>query len=104
VRSAENLEYGDFFEGNRMVTPERAREVATEKGLLDAPITVSFCNTGHWAALNWFALSELAEVENTRLYAESMAEYAIHGHELDNEPTRIAYLWRSTKRWVEGLF
>ena len=104
VRGAENLEYGAFFEGNRMVTPERARDVAAQKDLLESPVTVSFCNTGHWAALNWFALSELAGVENTRLYAESMAEYTIHGHELDNEPTRVAYLWRSTKRWVEGLF
>lgn len=104
VRGAENLEFEDFFDGNRMVSPERAYEVAESKGLLEAPVTVSFCNTGHWAALNWFALSELAGIENTRLYAESMAEYAIHGHELDNEPSRIAFLWRSTKRWVEGFF
>ncbi|WP_071798856.1 sulfurtransferase [Natronohydrobacter thiooxidans] len=104
VRGAENLEYSDFFEGTRLVSPERAREIAEAKGLIDAPITVSFCNTGHWAALNWFALSELAGIENTRLYAESMAEYSIHGHETDNEPGRIAYLWRSTLRWVEGLF
>ena len=104
VRGAENLEFGDFFEGTRMVSPERAREIAEVQGLTDAPITVSFCNTGHWAALNWFALSELAGVENTRLYAESMAEYASRGHALDNEPSRIAFLWRSTVRWVEDLF
>ncbi|MGP9791417.1 sulfurtransferase [Roseinatronobacter sp. NSM] len=104
VRGAENLEFSDFFEGNRMVSPDRAREIATQQGLTEAPITVSFCNTGHWAALNWFALSELANVENTRLYAESMAEYAASGNSLDNEPSRIAYLWMSTKRWVDGLF
>lgn len=104
VRGAENLEFSDFFEGNRMVGPERARELANAQGLTDAPITVSFCNTGHWAALNWFALSELAGIENTRLYAESMAEYASRGHALDNEPSRIAFLWRSTKRWIDGLF
>lgn len=34
--------------------------------------TVSFCNTGHWAAINWFALSEMAGRENVRLYPESM--------------------------------
>ncbi|MEL6979691.1 MAG: rhodanese-like domain-containing protein [Pseudomonadota bacterium] len=33
---------------------------------------VSFCNTGHWAATNWFALSEIAGVENVRLYPESI--------------------------------
>ena len=104
VRGAENLEFADFFEGNRMVSPERAREIAEAQGLTEAPITVSFCNTGHWAALNWFALSELAGIENTRLYAESMAEYAMHGHALDNEPNRVAFLWRSTRRWIEDLF
>ena len=104
IRGAENLEFADFFEGNRMVGSDAARTLAEAQGLTDAPITVSFCNTGHWAALNWFALSELAGVENTRLYAESMAEYATNGHALDNEPNRVAYLWRSTKRWVEGLF
>jgi thiosulfate/3-mercaptopyruvate sulfurtransferase len=104
IRSAENLQFSAFFEDGLMVTPERARAIAAEQGLQDAPITVSFCNTGHWAALNWFALSELAEVPNTRLYAESMAEYTIHGHALDNEPSRMAYLWLSTKRWVTGLF
>ncbi len=104
IRGAENIEFSDFFEGNRMVGPDRAREIAEANGFTDAPITVSFCNTGHWAALNWFALSELAEIENTRLYAESMAEYADSGHALDNEPSRIAFLWRSTLRWLDGLF
>ena len=104
VRGADNVEFEDFFEGNRMVSPERAREIAVANGLDNAPVTVSFCNTGHWAALNWFALSELAGIENTRLYAESMAEYAQAGHALDNEPGRVAFLWRSTVRWVEGMF
>lgn len=104
VRGAENLEFSDFFDGNRMVSPERARDIAKAQGLTDAPITVSFCNTGHWAALNWFALSELAGIDNTRLFAESMAEYASRGHALDNEPGRIAFLWRSTMRWFENLF
>ncbi len=104
IHSAENLQFSQFFEDGLMVTPERARAIAEAQGLQDSPITVSFCNTGHWAALNWFALSELAEVPNTRLYAESMAEYTIHGHPLDNEPGRAEYVWLSTKRWVAELF
>lgn len=104
IRGAENLQFAQFFEDGLMVDAARARAIADAQGLVDAPVTVSFCNTGHWAALNWFALSELAEVPNTRLYAESMAEYTIHGHALDNEPGRIAYLWLSSKRWVSGLF
>ena len=36
------------------------------------PCFVSFCNTGHWAATNWFVLSEIAGIEGVKLYPESM--------------------------------
>jgi thiosulfate/3-mercaptopyruvate sulfurtransferase len=75
IRGAENLAFAQLFDGTRMLDAARIRQLAIESGHVDAPLTVSFCNTGHWAAINWFALSELAGVENTRLYAESMAEY-----------------------------
>lgn len=104
IRNAENVVFAEFMDGSRMIDAGAAREIAARKGLTDSPLTVSFCNTGHWAAINWFALSELAGIENTRLYAESMAEYAANGHALDNAPSRIAYLWLSTRKWVEGLF
>ena len=104
IRGAENLQFASFFDGKRMVSPERAAEVAAAQGLTEGRDLVSFCNTGHWAALNWFALSELAGIDGVRLYAASMAEYTQNGHALDNEPTRVEYIWRSTKRWVEGLF
>jgi len=47
-----------------------AREAGVESG--EARPIASFCNTGHWAATNWFALSELAGVRNVKLYPESM--------------------------------
>ncbi|MEM9062246.1 MAG: rhodanese-like domain-containing protein [Pseudomonadota bacterium] len=47
-----------------------AREAGVEDGQR-RPIA-SFCNTGHWAATNWFALSELAGIANVKLYPESM--------------------------------
>lgn len=39
----------------------------------------SFCNTGHWAATNWFALSELAGIDNVKLYPESMVGWTKAG-------------------------
>ena len=36
---------------------------------------VSYCNTGHWAATNWFVLSELLGNKNVRLYDGSMVEW-----------------------------
>ncbi len=47
-----------------------AREAGVETG--DTRPIASFCNTGHWAATNWFALSELAGIRNVKLYPESM--------------------------------
>jgi thiosulfate/3-mercaptopyruvate sulfurtransferase len=54
----------------------RARALA-EKA--DGEDIVSFCNTGHWAATNWFALSELAGVENVKLYPESTVGWSNAG-------------------------
>lgn len=103
IRGSSNLTYEVFFDGSRMLGAEHIRALAEREGYTDAPLTVSFCNTGHWAAINWFALSELAGIENTRLYAESMAEYAAEGRPMDNEPSRVAYYWRATVRWVSDL-
>lgn len=38
----------------------------------DGADIVSFCNTGHWAATNWFVLSEIAGIEGVKLYPESL--------------------------------
>ena len=98
-----NLTFEDWFEGGRMVDAASARDIAEAYDQTDAPLTVSFCNTGHWAAINWFALSELAGVENTRLYAESMAEWTAAGRPLDNAPGRLTVYWTQTRDWFDGL-
>ena len=36
---------------------------------------VSFCNTGQLAAQNWFALSEVAGLDNVSIYPESMVDW-----------------------------
>jgi len=41
---------------------------------LDAEV-ISYCNTGHWAANNWFVLSEVLGNKNVRLYDGSMVEW-----------------------------
>ena len=40
----------------------------------DKPI-ISYCNTGHWAATNWFVLSEVLGREDVKLYDGSMVEW-----------------------------
>ncbi|WP_323752725.1 sulfurtransferase [Marinobacter sp.] len=38
--------------------------------------TIAFCNTGHWAATDWFVLSEMAGFQEVALYDGSMAEWS----------------------------
>lgn len=37
---------------------------------------ILFCNTGHWASVNWFVASELLGMKGARLYDGSMAEWS----------------------------
>ncbi len=103
IRGAESLTYEDWFDGTRMLPREAVTEIAEARGDT-ASLTVSFCNTGHWAAINWFALSEIAGVPNTRLYAESMAEWTAAGRPLDNAPHRVTVFWTQTRNWIAGIF
>ncbi len=36
---------------------------------------ISFCNTGHWAALGWFAMSEIAGYTDLAMYDGSMVDW-----------------------------
>ena len=36
---------------------------------------VAFCNTGHWAATNWFVLSEILGRKDVTLYDGSITEW-----------------------------
>ena len=83
LRGALNLVQSSWFSGDSpVIAPSdeiiaTVREIAASKG--DAPL-VSFCNTGHWAATNWFAASELAGIENVKLYPESMVGWTLLGN------------------------
>lgn len=106
IKGAENFTHARWFEGGGpvIVGPERARAIAREHGLDDNPITVSFCNTGHWAATNWFALSELAGVEGVKLYPDSVVDWSQAGLPMDHVPGRVEWLWLSTMKWFQQTF
>ncbi len=36
---------------------------------------LSYCNTGHWASVNWFVLSEVLGKKNVKLYDGSMVDW-----------------------------
>ena len=75
---AANLEYTGFFEqGSPALSQTTDSASLLEKlGVEEGEEIVSFCNTGHWAATNWFALSEVAGLDNVKLYPGSMVEYS----------------------------
>lgn len=85
---AQNLPYAEFFRPGATAI-DAGVDVAALKARLgvagDAPV-VTFCNTGHWAATDWFALSELAGIENVKLYPASMVEYSHTDGEMANQP------------------
>ncbi len=55
--------------------------------------TVSFCNTGHWAATNWFVLSQLLHRPDVRLYPGSMVDWSRHDEPMIHVPSRLDQLW-----------
>ena len=59
-------------EGNRLKSHDELAEIYRNLG--DKTI-VSYCNTGHWAATNWFVMSEILGQKNVKLYDGSMVEW-----------------------------
>lgn len=49
----------------------------------DTGPVVSFCNTGHWAATNWFVMSELEGRADVKLYAGSMVDWTLGGGQVE---------------------
>ena len=88
---------GWFNSGPAIIDATAARRLAEAQGFTAEDQLVSFCNTGHWAATNWFALSELAGVENVKLYPESMVGWSNAGGDMANVPGPIRNLWLQIK-------
>ena len=64
--------HGNYYE---MITPAEAKKVMSEsKVSLHKPI-IDYCNTGHLASADWFAIKFLAGAERVRMYDASMYEY-----------------------------
>lgn len=85
---AENYAYTAFFdEGSPALSaiPDAAglRETL---GIEEGKEIVSFCNTGHWASTNWFVMSEVAGIDNVKLYPGSIVEYSNTDNEMANVP------------------
>jgi len=105
---AVNVEHSIWFKPgtSEVIDAEQARSVAARYNLAHRnEEVVSFCNTGHWAATNWFVLSELVGDRNVKMYAGSMVDWtqADTALPMDNVPSRFRQLLIDGKLWLDNL-
>lgn len=106
LQGAVNVEYSRFFDGENsgVLQPEKVRAVA---GTIDPnKETVAFCNTGHWAATDWFALSEVLGQKNVKMYPGSMVSWSQDPRALpmSHVPGRAKQLLIDAKFWADKTF
>jgi thiosulfate/3-mercaptopyruvate sulfurtransferase len=108
LKGAVNVEHATWFRPgtSTFVSADEARTLAAAAPLDPARDTVSFCNTGHWAATNWFALSEVLGQKQVKLYPGSMVEWTQDPAALpmDNAPNRLEQLAIDFRFWVARTF
>lgn len=105
LEGALNLEHSRFFNGNSAVfLPEKVRPASS--AIDPKKEAVAFCNTGHWAATDWFALSEIGGHKNVKLYAGSMVDWTqdAKGLPMSNVPGRAKQLLIDAKLWADRTF
>jgi thiosulfate/3-mercaptopyruvate sulfurtransferase len=78
IPGAVNIEHSDLYSAEYALfaRPDRVRGLTEGVGLAEDEVNIAFCNTGHWASIAWFALSEVLGNKNTSMYDGSMAEWA----------------------------
>ncbi|MGZ8253314.1 MAG: sulfurtransferase [Burkholderiaceae bacterium] len=93
-----------FAKGSGALLPTSdVKRIAQEAGVQGDQPTVSFCNTGHWAATNWFVLSEVLGQKDVKLYPESTVGWSNAGLPMANVPNRLAQFWLQLKEATGNL-
>jgi thiosulfate/3-mercaptopyruvate sulfurtransferase len=75
IPGAVNIDSASFYDPatNRLRPKEQLAAIASK--VPSGPV-VTYCNTGHWAATDWFVLSEILGRPNVRVYDGSMVEWS----------------------------
>lgn len=106
--NAVNFSHDKWFVAgsSTFVSNDQAKQIAASSPIDPAKETVSFCNTGHWAATNWFAMSEVLGQKNVKLYPGSMTDWSQdpNGLPMANVPSRPKQLWIDAKMWADRTF
>ena len=102
IHGARNVPHSVWFApGSTQIVPAaEARAIAAREFPDAGGDNIAFCNTGHWAATDWFALSELAGLPHVRMYPESLADWtnADQALPMDNAPGRASQISEKFKK------
>lgn len=75
IPGAVNIDYVTAYDAAANRLRPRAELEALFAAIPAGTPVISYCNTGHTAALNWFVLSEVLERPDVRLYDGSMTDW-----------------------------
>lgn len=74
IPGALNIDSAEFYDAQNNKLKPKAELAAIANAAPAGPV-VNYCNTGHWAATDWFVFHELLGRKDARLYAGSMVEW-----------------------------
>jgi thiosulfate/3-mercaptopyruvate sulfurtransferase len=89
IPGAVNIDSANFYDlvTNRLRPKQQLASIAA--ALPQGPV-IAYCNTGHWAATDWFVLSVLLGRPDVRLYDGSMVEWTANpNHQIMSTRTRF---------------
>ena len=88
IPGARDLDSAEFYDPNTNRLKSKAELAVVAARLPKGPL-VTYCNTGHWSATDWFVLHELLGRKDIKLYAGSMVEWTADPHRpLESERTK----------------
>jgi thiosulfate/3-mercaptopyruvate sulfurtransferase len=79
IPGALSLDSASYYDDKTNKLKPKA-ELAAISAQVPAGPAVSYCNTGHWAATDWFVLHELLGRQDVRLYDGSMVEWTANAN------------------------
>ena len=77
IPGAVNIQQSDFYDSENLsfVGKDKIAGLVDKAGVSTDAEEITFCNTGHWASVAWFGLSEVLGNKKTKMYDGSMADW-----------------------------
>lgn len=75
IPGAVNLDSATFYDATTNRLKPHAELASLAATAVPVGPTVAYCNTGHWAATDWFVLSEVLGRKDVKLYYGSMVDW-----------------------------